>query len=43
MKRNRMWNLYAARRAAMKAGKRAKAALIDKLIVKRLRTVGGAA
>lgn len=42
MKRNRMWSLHAARRAAMKAGKRAKAAAINALILKRIRTVGGA-
>ena len=43
MKRNRMWSLHAARRAAMKAGKRAKAAAISALILQRLKTVGGSA
>ena len=42
MKRNRLWSLYAARRAALKAGNKLKAAAIDALIVKRLRTIGGA-
>ena len=38
----RLWQLYAARRSALRAGKKAKAAQIDALIVKRLKTVGGA-
>lgn len=38
----RLWQLYAARRSALRAGKKAKAAAIDALILRRLRTVGGA-
>lgn len=37
----RLWQLYAARRSALRAGKKAKARRIDSLIRSRLSSLGG--
>ena len=39
----RLWQLYAARRSALRAGKKAKARRIDSLIRSRLSSLTGAA